>query len=74
MSTSKIDVCSIMNKDMRREEFQSTFLKMEGDAMRKSEIKKIVRILVGTKLYKTLPAKERYDFIKYIVRKSSFSS
>lgn len=38
--------------------------------MRKSEIKKIVRVLIGTKFYKALPAKERYDFIKYVLRKS----
>ncbi len=59
-----------INRDMRYEKFHSAFPNKEGDAMRKSEIKKIVRVLIGTKFYKALPAKERYDFIKYVLRKS----
>ena len=46
----------------------------KGDIMRKGEIRKIVRVLVGTTLYKTLPVQERYDLIKYILRKFPFSS
>lgn len=57
---------------MRNKELHSAFLDKAGDTMRKSEIKKIVRVLIGTKFYKTLPAKERYDFIKYVLRKSFY--
>jgi len=42
--------------------------------VRKSEIKKVIRILIATNLYKALPARERYDFLKYLLGKFTFSS
>jgi len=61
-----------MNRDMRHEKLHSAIPDKEGDAMRKSEIRKVIRVLIGTKFYKALPGKERYDFIKYVLRKSFY--
>ena len=59
---------------MRYEDACPAYLDTEGFVVRKSEIKRVIRILVATNLYKALPARERYDFLKYLLGKFTFSS
>ena len=40
----------------------------------KSKVREVVRILIESKFYFTLPLRERYDLIKYILRTFSLSS
>jgi hypothetical protein len=37
------------------------------------KVKKIIRILIGSRLYFDLSLQERYDLIRYILRKFPFS-
>jgi len=39
----------------------------------RKKVKKIIRILIGSRFYFDLSLKERYDLIKYIIRKFPFS-
>lgn len=37
------------------------------------KIRKIIRILMGSRFYFDLPLRERYDLVRYILRKFPFS-
>jgi hypothetical protein len=39
----------------------------------KGKVRKIVRVLIGSKFYFTLSVKERYDLIRYLLGKFSIS-
>jgi hypothetical protein len=45
----------------------------EGTMIETNKIRKIIRILIGSRFYFDLSLQERYDLIRYILRKFPFS-